>query len=391
MKNTRVVIISHVFASGPAQALLEYLTEKNRAKEVLFVGHPLFYQPRRKRGSFFVLYRRGRKVGERSQRNVWLPSLVAWVKDVLLSLWWVFGTKGKWDLLICVDGLNTLAGVVLKKLGKARRVIFYTVDYGPRRFENKLINKAYHLIDRIGVYHADEVWNLSSRMEEARRKSRGIRTPPGKQKVVPMGIWFDRIKRIPFEEIEKHTLVFMGHLLEKQGVQTVIRAIPTIIKEIPDFRFLVIGTGEFEEELKKLSRQVGVENCVEFTGYIANHEEMENLMAKRACAIALYQKGDRESNLTYYADPGKIKDYLCAGLPIILTDVPHNARDIENDKCGRIIDSDPESIANAVVNLMSNEEMLLEYRQNAVNYARRFDWSQVFAKALGSQELADEN
>ena len=45
----------------------------------------------------------------------------------------------------------------------------------------------------------------------------------------------------------------MGHILEKQGVQYFIDAVPLIIKSLPDFKFLVIGDGEY---LKKLKEQV---------------------------------------------------------------------------------------------------------------------------------------
>jgi len=92
---------------------------------------------------------------------------------------------------------------------------------------------------------------------------------------------------------------------------------------------------------------------------------------------------DKEKDrFTYYADPTKLKDYLSTGLPILLTDVPHNARDIENNKCGLIIDYTADRIAEAVIDLMKNEERLKQYRENATNYAKQFDWNIIFKENL---------
>ncbi|MBM3205347.1 glycosyltransferase, partial [Candidatus Shapirobacteria bacterium] len=304
LKNVRIGIVSHVFASGPSQALLEYLIEENRAAEVFFIGHPLFFEQKKERSSFFILYKKGKKINEKFLKNIKLPGIITYFKDFFLTIVWVLQTSGKWDLLVCADNLNSLSGLILRFFKKVKKVIFYTVDYVPQRFENKLLNNFYHLIDKICVYYVDEVWNLSPEMEKARKKFRGIVTGKNKQRVIPMGIWFDKIKKIPFEKIKKHTLVFVGHLIEKQGIQTVIQAIPGVVSKIPDFRFLIVGTGPYEKTLKKITKDLGLEKRVEFTGYIESHHEMENIINKCVCAIAFYKGGDRLRNFTYYSDPG---------------------------------------------------------------------------------------
>ena len=378
----KIVIISHIFASGPAQALLEYLTKVKRVEKTLFIGHPLFYQPKKKTGSFYQLYTKGKLTREKSLKNLKFFSVTSYAKDVFCSVYWVIKSKEKWDLVICADNLNALSGLILRKLGKVKKVIYYTIDYIPVRFENKLLNEWYHLIDKFCVYQANKVWNVSPRMEIARRKYRGIKTKPGKQKVVPMGTWLKGIKRLPFNKIEKHTLVFMGHLIEKQGVQLVIKAMPRIIKKIPDFKFLIIGTGEYEGKLKKLAKKLNLEKNIKFTGYVKSHEKMENMMARCAVGIALYQGGDKQKNFTYYADPGKIKDYLGAGLPIILTNVPHNARQLAKNGCGIIVKNDSKDIVKAVIGLLGNEKKLRKYRQNALSYIEDFDWDIIFNQHL---------
>lgn len=380
----KVVICSHIFTNGPTQALVEYLTRENIAREVLFIGHPLFPKYKQDDISFRVLYKNGRKIKKETLRNVgpFLPFY--YLENFLLTIFWFLKSKDDWDLFIGVNNLNALAGLILKLLGRVKKVVFYVVDYTPKRFENSLMNKAYHFIDRICVENADEIWNLSPRMVTARRKFKNLKISKKKNKIVPMGIWFEKIKRVAFSRVRKHSLVFMGHLIKKQGIQTVIKAMPRIIAKIPDFNFLIIGKGEYEAKLKKIIKAENLEKRVKFAGYIPNHYQMERLMSTAACAVALYQKGDFERNFTYYTDPGKIKDYLGAGLPVILTDVPHNAFEIEKAGCGKVIEAKEEEVAEAVIQMMKSEKRLRKYRRNALRFAKNFDWNKIFSATFAS-------
>jgi len=378
----KIAVISHIFASGPAQALIEYLNSNRNFEEILFVGHPLFYQPQKKEGSFWSLYKKGKIEKYHSTRNIRLPSIISYFKDICLSIWWIIRTKQKWDVIICADCLNTFSGLILKFIKRTKKVIFYSVDYVPKRFKNPILNYIYHLLDKISVKYSDQTWNLSSNIEIARKQIKRIKTPPGKQFVVPMGIWYDKIERTSFDDIYENTLVFMGHLIEKQGVQIVIKSIPKIIKSIPDFKFIVIGTGDYLENLKELSKKINVERHIEFTGYIDNHDEMENIIAKCALAIAPYMETNLDENFTYYADSGKIKDYLGAGLPIILTDVPTNAKEIQNNMCGIIVKCKDNDIAKTIIEFLKNKNKLRIFRENALNYSKQFDWNLIFNNAF---------
>jgi len=218
-------------------------------------------------------------------------------------------------------------------------------------------------------------------MAEAMEKQKGMKISEyDRQVVFPIGIWYNRIKKLSFDEIQKHTLVFMGHLIEKQGVQLVIEAIPEIIKEIPDFKFLVIGTGDYEFTLKQKVSELNIDSFVKFTGFIEDHKEIEKLLAKSACAVALYNK---EVDLwTYYTDPGKVKAYLAAGLPVIITDVPQIARQIQEHKCGTVVKYEKNELVKAILSLLKDENLNEKYRKNAIEFAKQFDWNVMFYRYL---------
>ena len=236
LKDKKIIIATHVYATGPSQDLEEYLI-KNKAKKLLFIGHPLFYK-KNQNGSGYKIYENGALLREKYLKNRKIPSIFSYFKDLVLNICWVFWSKEKWNLFVGVDNLNAFCGVWLKRFRLVKKVVYYVIDYTPQRFENNVVNNIYHWVDKFCVKNCDETWNLSLRMAEAREKYKGLkRKIYNKQKVIPIGIWYDRIPRKDFLKIEKHTLVFMGHILKKQGIQYVLPVIPQIIKKIPDLDF----------------------------------------------------------------------------------------------------------------------------------------------------------
>ena len=103
------------------------------------------------------------------------------------------------------------------------------------------------------------------------------------------------------------------------------------------------------------------------------------MMSESAIAVATYKPEKKQLyNFTYYADPTKLKDYLSAGLPLILTDISYNSLEIATKKCGILVQYDKNDIAKAIVKILTNKKVLDEYRNNALVYAKEFDWNVIF-------------
>ena len=373
MKN--IIIVSHKFLTQPDDDLVIFLNE-NKYKNILHIRHS--FSDANDRCSYYSWYKEGKlfkeyKTGD--YKN--FSEVFVYIKEAFFTFKWIMFSKIKWDYYIGMDGLCVFFGNFLRFLGKVNKTIFWAIDFVPsNRFGMSFKNKIYHLINIIGYKKSDEMWDLSPRMVEAREKFLNIKkTDYRKYRIVPYGAWLDRIKKYSYENCEKDTLVFMGHLLEKQGVQLVIKAIPEIIKKFPNFKFKIIGDGNFKESLKKLSDNLKVNKYCDFKGKINDIETLENEIAKSCVAIAPYIK--KLDTWTYYADPGKVKTYLACGIPLLLTDIPWNAREIENNNCGKIITEDVDSILNGLIELMSSITNQ-EYRNNAIKYSTKFGYNYIF-------------
>jgi glycosyltransferase involved in cell wall biosynthesis len=376
LSDKNVVVVTHSFSTGPPQELKRFLSDK--VKKLLYISHPFSYCEDVR--SSMEFYEKGVKTKESHGPPMKGPDPFFYFKDVVYTILYTLRTKTKYDIYIGADNLNALSGLILRKIGRVDTVIFYTIDYVPKRFEGALLNKIYHVIDRMCCYYCNCVWNISDRIAEARfangvRKERS--TP---QIVVPNGSNFDEIKRLPIEKINRFRITFMGHLRKNQGVELILKAFPGILKRVPAARLEIVGTGPLEAALRRLTHSMGLGDKVNFVGFVEDHSELEKILTR--CAIGLAPYVPSPDSFTYFADPGKPKTYLAAGLPVVITNVPVIASEINARKAGILIDFDERQLSEAIVTLLSDDVLYREYRENAIALGSLFDWNSIFREAF---------
>ncbi len=398
LSDKKVIIASYMHIKGgryttiggPGLALKAYL--KGRVKELACVWQPMPISDTlsiiievNKKGSLekrlkipFPNWPFGRK------KTISFIYLVTKARDVISVYLSMLKLRKKFDIFVGVEALNALAGVTLRKLGLVKKVIYYNLDYGIERFPIPLINRAFHFLDKMAVNNADVTWCLSQEMLIEREK-KGIKNNKERpQVVVPIGKDFKNIKRLPFEKIKRKNIVYLGVLEELQGIQLIIDSFSDILKQVPDATFSIIGSGNYEDDLKRMVSERHLESHIKFMGLLSD-EEAEDMMCKSAVGVAPYVD-DPDSN-TRYTEPTKPKTYLGCGLPVLITRVPKIANDIEAARAGIAIGYKKEELVPAIVGLLNDDASYKEYRKNVIAYASKFDWDNIYDEAFGLSSL----
>ncbi len=375
--SSRVIIATHELYYGAPQALRDYLVGQ-QVKELIYLSHPIRPEnPESKK----EIYIDGKLLHSHSFVR---PSGNAWwfVVDFFMTIMWVIRLRGTYDVYIGVDPLNCVSGLVLRSLGLVKCVIFYSIDFTPIRFPQKVLDGLYHAIESLCVRFSDMRWDISPRIAEGREKFLGINVSDFPVTVVPVGMWEKDIAGSN-TNFDAHRIVFVGHLLRKQGVQKALEALSMVKKKVKDISFLIIGGGEEEKSLKRLVSKLHLGKNVEFTGWMWDQEGIRKLLLDCAFAVATYDpRGAQEDNFTYYADPTKIKTYLSCGLPVIMTNVPYNAGDLVRRGCAIVVDYDEKAIAKVLIDLLTDKKKLETMRKSAIKIAREFTWEKIFEHVI---------
>lgn len=303
-----------------------------------------------------------------------LPEVLSYLKDMLVNILFMIVLGLRTRIYVGADGLNTLTGLVLRKLGYARTVVYYSIDYTPRRFDNRLMNAIYHAIDNLCVKRSDYVWNLSSRMADV-RKRQGI----GEERnlIVPVGVTLSGAEVDSYDQ--PRTMVFLSRLVRSKGMDLVLDALPQILSHIPDVRLIVIGAGPYEIRMKEIVRERNLSDHVAFLGPM-NHNALLDLLPRFAIGLAPYPPW--RDSITWYADPTKVKDYLACGLPVIITRVPEVYKEMKKSGAGTVIDYSSDALARAAVELLSDDDRLILAKHRALNLSHEYLWDKVYADAF---------
>ena len=117
-----------------------------------------------------------------------------------------------------------------------------------------------------------------------------------------------------------------------------------------------------------------------FHGFLPSHRDVEALLAQCSVGVAPYVPSpDSFSN---FADASKLKSYLAAGLPIVMTDVPPNAAELVEAAGAEVVACEPESLAAGIEGCFADGERWVARRDAALDYARRYDWAVVLDEAF---------
>lgn len=384
IKEKSIVILIHEHVTGGiGHVLRDFLLEKN-VKNLLFISHPLLYvKEMYEKSSYFEFYKKT-KLKEKHKALHWkLPEPLLYLKDLIYTVYWSYNTGIKYDCIIALDPLNSISGILLKILRRADRVIYYSIDYFPTRFENPLMNRIYHFVDKLAVRFSDETWNVGKRMSKARAQSNNMKGSEYRKKQfhVPIGVWFTKIKKHPISKFDSKKLIFAGHFVPYMGIDLVIRTLPKIIEHIPNLKLDIIGRGEERVNWEKLSKKLGVEKHITYMDWIQDRQKFHSRLGNAAIGLAPFNLNILDDKVKN-ADPGKIKDYTSVGLPVITTKAIYTWRDIEKAKCGFIINYKEDEFAKAVIKLLQDRDLLMQYKKNALEYSKEFDWEKIFTKNL---------
>jgi glycosyltransferase involved in cell wall biosynthesis len=203
--------------------------------------------------------------------------------------------------------------------------------------------------------------------------------------VIPMGVdstLFHPDKKNPqLREqygIKGPFLLFVGRLTEKKGGRYLIEAMPALMKQNPEVKLLVIGTGEAKMNLQHLTQNLSISNNVIFAGAIPNNE----LPAYFATADIFIgpsikvEGGDTEGfGLTFV-------EAAMSGCIIVGTNVGGISDIIVDGETGFLVpEKDPKALAVTLCDILEQLDTL----SNITTAARQkmisqFDWQKIAEK-----------
>ena len=376
LQQMKILVFSHFETTGAAEELRDWLLLAGKG-QMIYVAFP--FGDSRNRRVTADLYREGSR--ERrctSPFEFSRPQFLAYGRDFLYAISHGVRFGRGADLLVAGDNLLTLAALFLRRMRVVRRVVYYMIDFTPRRFANPFAEAVYRRIDRWAAHGADQVWPLTNEMIEARFAAGHMDRAKVNWQMVPYGS--HPVKETAIQRRDRDTIVYVGGLIEGKGVELFVPVARALRERGIEFSFLVIGAGPYLHTLTREIAQAGIQDCFELAGYVDNITDVVRRAAACSVALAPYPTGEVNS-FTNYADPGKLKLYLGCGLPMVLTAVPPIAKQIEAAGAGVIAEYSASDFADKIADLLSPARNASAC-ENARRMGIEYDWDTVLRRAF---------
>lgn len=178
-----------------------------------------------------------------------------------------------------------------------------------------------------------------------------------------------------------HYVCFVGSLAPWQGVEYLINAAPSILKEIPETKFLIIGDGQMKEELISLAEKTSVFNKFIFTGSVPYEEVPTYINASDVC-VAL------KSHLKSGYSTLKMYEYLACGKPIVASNEEGLGNVLEKTGSGIAVNrGSVENVSNAIIKLIKNKELRKSMGKNGRKLVlEKYTWNATVKQIIEACE-----
>jgi glycosyltransferase involved in cell wall biosynthesis len=267
-----------------------------------------------------------------------------------------------------------VAGLLPRLLGA--RLVFDAHESMPETFRTNFGWRPGGVADRAAIWLQCRCIGLADHVlmvhEPARRLLVGRGVPRERSSVVMN--WPDRRIFRPAAAPEPSgdrpfTVVYAGTVARRYGTHTAVRAVALLRAELPDLRFLVLGTGDYLAEARALAADLGVDDIVTFRG-----------MVPLADVAAAYRSADvgvaplEDTDYGHIAFSTKTAEYLAVGLPAIVAKTDVMAHYFDEDHVVFFAPGDPVDLAACLRRVHDDGELRRTLIANGLALADRYNW-----------------
>ncbi len=194
---------------------------------------------------------------------------------------------------------------------------------------------------------------------------------------IPIGIHYELFdasrqkQNLTDEKRDSKKVLFLGRLAANKGIDYLVHAIPIVLKEVPDAKFVICGEGEEKQYIESYIDKIGVRKHIEFRGKV-NLDEMVELYS--TSAVFVFPSINRLEAF------GIVQlEAMSCYTPVIASDIPGVNNVMENGKSGLLVKPrDPDSLAQAIIKVLKNPEMAREMgRYGRKLVEEKYNWKSI--------------
>jgi 1,2-diacylglycerol 3-alpha-glucosyltransferase len=166
--------------------------------------------------------------------------------------------------------------------------------------------------------------------------------------------------RKKFNLPDKKIVLYTGRINEEKNLDVLIKSIPTVIKEVDAHYIIVGGGGEYTKILTKLSKDLGVEENITFTGFL-DWEDYPNIFSI-ADVFALPAESELQNIPTLEA--------AASGLPVVVVDKGAPSELANNDNGFIFQHQNSKQMAEYIIKILKDDKLREKMGRKGIELAK---------------------
>lgn len=172
----------------------------------------------------------------------------------------------------------------------------------------------------------------------------------------------------------KKVLLYIGDTGLRRGLQTVIAALPELVKTIADLKVVIVGTSSSDQTLKKQVAALNMDAYVDFEGWQEMSLFPSYIKASSVCLSPLHRNQHHD---TTYAN--KLFQYMSFQKPLLVSDATAQKNLVEKVGAGLVHrEQDPKDFAEKLLELFNSQELSSQMGVKGKAFVENeFSWEQT--------------
>ena len=201
----------------------------------------------------------------------------------------------------------------------------------------------------------------------------------GKISVIPCGVDTNRFRKLPIEKRENF-IFFLGMMNRYhgyKGLDWLLETLPQVKREIPGIKLIVGGRGEMITVYRQKVKSLGLEDEVEFHGFIPDERLVEYY--NRCSVFVLPSISSAQEGFGMV-----LLEALACGTPVVTTDIVGIAADVQKNNTGIVVQPEIDwQLAAAIVEILKDRKAAEEMGDRGRKLVKeKYSWGKVGEKVL---------
>ena len=164
---------------------------------------------------------------------------------------------------------------------------------------------------------------------------------------------------------ERPTILYLGRIKKYKSIQHVILALKKIHEQLPEARLMVVGTGDYLDNLKRLVHSLDLTDAVEFPGFVSQKEKIERMRRAHAAVLPSLKEGWGLTNIEANA----------CGTAVVAARTPGLRDSVKDGVSGFLFEyGNVDDLAGKLLLILKDSEIRERLQAGGLAWADRFNW-----------------